>query len=105
MTAWNKAIGYDPYTVTMFPVKQAIEVTSDMPDELRFLGLFLVLLGGGLALLTLLGAKRGAAALLDVWIVVWIGGMIAAYGASFFVAADYAEARILQENGVEARQT
>jgi hypothetical protein len=96
--AWYKAPQFDPYTMSFF-TKTFIEPTLDMPGEIRIIGWVMIGIGawlvyaGGKSIIKRIGSLR------ERLLVLWIGCLIAAFGGAFFVAANAAQDRIIQEQG------
>ncbi len=91
--AWSKAAQFDPYTMSFF-TKTYIAPTADMPFQFRMAGLVFVGVGALLLALSAYGLWRGRVVFREIWMMVWMGLMFAAFGGSFFLTADRAEKAI-----------
>ncbi len=94
--AWWKAGEFDPYTTSFF-TKTYVEPSASMPDELRIVGCVLIAIGALLIVSCASGLAKARVTFREIWIVIWIGICVAAFGSAFFVAADSAQDRIEQE--------
>lgn len=101
--AWIKAPGFDPYTMSFF-TKTYVEPTHDMPGDIRIVGWIMIGIGAIVAYAGLKGVVKRIGKWLDNAMLLWIGMLVVAFGASFFAAADSAQERIEQETAGESRQ-
>ncbi|WP_197920343.1 hypothetical protein [Aurantiacibacter sediminis] len=95
LAAWYKAWSFDPYSEIFF-TRFFVQPTPEMPGEIRIAGWLFLGLG------ILLAAEPAIAALVrrmnwkQAALMAWLGGLTAAFGGAFFVAADAAESKIEQ---------
>jgi hypothetical protein len=91
--AWWKAADFDPYAMSFF-TKTYIAPTPSMPGEMRIFAR--IVIGSGIFLLAALanGLWRGRVTFREIWMAMWMGLLVMAFGGAFFVAADNAEEAI-----------
>lgn len=94
--AWSKAWQFDPYTMSFF-TKTYVVPTPEMPDELRIAGCVMIAIAALPGYAGFKGIVKCIGKLRDSLLLLWVGCLIAAFGGSFFIAADAAQVRISQE--------
>ncbi len=94
VTAWWKAWQFDPYTMRFFS-KTYVAPTPEMPEEMRFVGWVLVVIGGIVGYAGVRGIVKRIGKLHMSVLVLWVGCLVAGFGGAFFVAADAAHVRIV----------
>ena len=97
--AWLKAGTFDPYTQSFFS-KRWIEPTPDMPGQIRMGGWMFIGLGALLAIEPMVVGALGKLKIKQVFLMLWIGGLLIAFGAAFFVAAESSQAKIDEQSSI-----
>jgi hypothetical protein len=91
--AWWRAEQFDPYTMSFF-TKTYIEPTPDMPDEFRIFGWIIIGIGALVLAAMANGLWRKRVVFREIRMAIWMGFLIAAFGGSFFLAANRSESAI-----------
>ena len=94
--AWSKAWQFDPYTMSFF-TKTYVVPSPGMPGELRIVGWVMIAVAALPGYAGYVGFVKRIGKLRENLLLLWIGCLIAAFGGSFFIAADAAQVRIAQE--------
>ncbi|RGP40289.1 hypothetical protein BPTFM16_00571 [Altererythrobacter insulae] len=102
--AWWKAVTFDPYTQSFF-TKQWVEPTPDMPGQMRIAGWVFIGLGALLAIEPAVIVALEKRKLKQAFLMVWIGGLVSAFGGAFFLAANSAQAKIDERSSVSVAVT
>lgn len=94
--AWSKAWQFDPYTMSFF-TKIYVAPTPEMPGELRIAGWVMIVIAALPGYPGIIGIVKRIGKLRHSLMLLWLACLIAAFGGSFFIAADAAQVRISQE--------
>lgn len=94
--AWSKAWQFDPYTMSYF-TKTYVAPSPEMPGELRMAGWVMIALAALTGYASIKAIVKRIGKLWESLLLLWVACLIAAFGSAFFIAADSAQLRILQE--------
>lgn len=93
---WRMALQFDPLTMNVF-VKNAVELTPEMPGQMRIGGFVIMGFGALLGFGAVQGFFRQTANLRQAAVMMLAGLEIAALGGGYFVVADVVKAKVEQE--------